>query len=96
MSYIGWLGWTLFIVMVLWHLSKGEFHYQKRINLTSYIVMILLRDETHADHQEKFRDWIRAEPASDAMQLSVQAGLVVESIADQLAGTSILGAHSML
>lgn len=93
----GWIGWVLFGLLVLWYFAGQRFSHRKRLHLRNYIVYLLLDDSIRNDHKAKFGQWIQQSDARDAMHLSLQAGNVVENMADSLAaGGSTLGAHAIL
>ena len=96
---LDYLGWILFVLMVIWYFKSMRFSHVKRLNLTSYVVYLLLSEELRTNHQQNFMEWISTSSFQDAMSLSHQAGAVIENMADNLAtgeDSSILGAHGLL
>jgi hypothetical protein len=93
----GWIGWILFALLLLWYVAGQRFSHRKRLHLRNYVLYLLLDDSIRMDHKAKFQQRIQQSNARDAMQLSSQAGNVIENMADSLgAGGSTLGAHAML
>lgn len=69
------------------------------VNLTAYVVYLLLSDEIREDHKTKFLDYIeQTRPqANDASELSSLAFNAIENISQQLASSgSTLNAHAMI
>jgi len=94
-----WIGWILFLLMVIWYVASQNFCQRKRNHLRCYTVSLLLNDLVRNDHKAKFEQWIAQSNARNAMQLSIAAFNVIDNMAEKLAmgaGSSILGAHAEL
>jgi hypothetical protein len=95
---MGWIGWALLVLLLLWYFASQTFSHRKRLHLRNYIVYLLIDDSIREDHKAKFAQWIRQSGASNALELSSMAHSVIESMADSLAskGSSTLAAHAMM
>jgi hypothetical protein len=93
-----WIGWGLFVLLLLLYFASMNFAHRKRLHLRNYIIYLLVDDSVREDHKAKFEQWIRQSSASNAMELSSRAHSVIENMADSLAseGSSTLAAHAML
>jgi di/tricarboxylate transporter len=94
-----WLGWVLSLALLTLFVASMRLSQTKRTNLRSYIVYLLLEDGVRSAHKQSLINWITAAEVRDAMQLSIRAQGVLESMADSLAReqtSSILAAHAML
>jgi hypothetical protein len=70
--------------------------HKRRLYLRRYAGLLLLSDETRADHKRKFEDWIRARNATSATELLADAENVIENMAVRLADSSALGTMSAI
>src|SRR2546430_17672709 len=93
-----WIGWVLFILLLIWFFASYTTSHRIRLNLRNYIVYLLLQDPIREYHKAKFEQWIQQSHAKDAMELSSAAHNVIEIMAGSLAtkGGSTLAAHAML
>ena len=82
---LGYLGWILFALLLVWSIMSLRFSHRKRLNLNSYVAYLLLSDQIREKHKHAFVEWIRGSRAQDAMSLWLQADSVTEGMADQLA-----------
>jgi hypothetical protein len=98
------LGWVLFVLLLIWFIAGMRFSHKKRLHLNYYIVYLLLNDATREKHKQDFEKLIRETDANDASSLSLKAYNALEGMADRLAAgdpnipstSSVLGAHAMI
>src|SRR5882762_4006867 len=64
MGYLGW-GWTFFGLATILNIMSRSYDARKSNALDSYIVCLLLDDETREKQKGKFQEWIRSENAPD-------------------------------
>ena len=95
---MSWVGWMLFVLMIVWHVASQNFSHRKRLHLRTYAVLLLLNDTIRDGHKKKLTDWIRESDARTALNLHERADDVIEKMADHLAvsGNSLLAALSSL
>jgi hypothetical protein len=87
----------LVIAVFLW-VGGQRVSQQKRLNLTSYIVLLLVDESVRDSNSENFQQWIAQSDATNAMELGLAASKVIETFADNLAadGSPLLGANAAL
>lgn len=67
---------------------------KKRLNLSSYITLLLLEPAMAKDHAEKLKVLIHNYDKQKALALTKSVHNSIEFMADGLSKTSILGAHA--
>ncbi len=56
---MSWVGWMLFVLMIVWHVASQNVSHRKRLHLRAYAVLLLLNDTIRDGHKKKLTDWIR-------------------------------------
>jgi hypothetical protein len=69
---------------------------QRRLNLESYAIYLLLNDDIRENHKEKFKQWIAQATAKNAFDLAFDARNAIADIANRLADDSVLAASAMV
>jgi hypothetical protein len=100
---MGYLGWVLFVLSVIWYFKSVTFSHRKRIHLNCFVTYLLLSDEIREAQKKGFQNWIRAADASDPQALIDGAFQATERLADELAlaaekpgASSLFGARGMI
>ena len=97
MSILGWIGWVLFGLLLIWFFRNMRFSHMKRLNVRNYVIYLLLSDDIREDHKRKLHQWIRGAEMKDSHSLNYAAQNVVEVMADGLAEAgSLLAASAMV
>ena len=91
-------GWIVAGILLVWYLKSQKFCQEKRMNLNSYIVYLLMEDSLRDNHKEKFGEWIGSSDAKDATDLAIKASNTIDNMAETLSkdGNSLLASNSML
>lgn len=94
------VGWTLFGLLLVWHVMTRLHSAKKRLHLTTYTIMLLLREGIAQDHRAKFQEWVKQSGATDTNALFTRASGVVQTMANGMAnnqdGPSLLAVQSWL
>ena len=53
---MSWVGWMLFVLMIVWHVASQYFSHRKRLHLRAYAVLLLLNDTIRDGHKKKLTD----------------------------------------
>lgn len=99
---MGYVGWALFILTLLWAVKSLNYSHRKRLALNYYMAYLLLDDNMRQKHQANFVKWIKENDAPNASALAGQAWMALERMADSLAAGapgvpgSALGATGMV
>ena len=93
---MAYVGWVLFLIMLsIWWRAFRK-HNFLRLDLLNYIVVLLMHDDTYANHRAKFRKWVLEDDSSKQTQLSLRAHAVLEDMAERLSTTSMLTTVTLL
>ena len=98
------MAWTLFGLLLIWHIYSMYRSAGKRNNLSYLVIYLLLNEEIHKAQRIGFHKWIKSAEAETPERLCSLASEAAERLADQLAAgdpsnpktSSVLGASSML
>lgn len=89
-------GWIAFTIAVLCLVPMYVLSHKRRNRLGEYVTVLLCSESFYREQHNKFAEIVKEQEASSAMQLSGDAALAVDSMANYFSEHSLIAAHTTL
>lgn len=81
-----WLGWILFVILLILYLSYGKYSAKGRTLMLEYVEFLFFQPDVYRDHRAKFIAFLKEQTERDRTRLAVISYEALDKMAQALPG----------